>query len=130
MNGRLSASTAPARGAREAAKALRDFAANIGEATEEDLKKLAPLALERANSLTPVRTGYLRSRNRAGAEGKKLTLANDAPYASHVEFGTSRQEPQPFIGPVRAELEQSAPGIIKQGLAKAWDKAKKDNATL
>ncbi|WP_337861465.1 HK97-gp10 family putative phage morphogenesis protein [Nitrososphaera sp.] len=112
------------KGAKEAAQVLRDFAASIDQVIEEDVKKIAPPALEHANSLTPVRTGYLRSRNQVSVDGKTLTLGNDAPYARLVHDGTSRQMPQPFISPVREELARLAPGIVSQDLAEAYEKAR------
>jgi hypothetical protein len=115
------------RGAKETARALRDFAGSIDRVTEEGMKELAPLALDYANSLTPVRTGYLRSRNRVKVDGKVMTLSNDAPYARAVHDGNSRRMPQPFVSPVKEELRRVAPEIICRGLAEALQRAKDRN---
>ncbi len=113
-----------AKGASEAAKILQEFAGSIEGVIAADLEKLGKDALELANSLTPVHTGYLQSRNQVAIEGKKLAIFNDAPYASFVHNGTSRQEPQPFLSPVAQELEAKASELVAGDLAKAYQAAK------
>jgi HK97 gp10 family phage protein len=117
-----------AKGADKVAKILQEFAGSIPGVVAADLEKLGEEALELANSLTPVRTGYLQSRNQAAIEENKLVIFNDAPYASFVHNGTSRQEPQPFLGPVEQELESEAPGLFSADLARAYRAAKDRNA--
>ncbi len=69
---------------------------------------------ERARELVPVRTGHLLASIRAdlgdaedSSEGafSPVTVVADAPYASYVEFGTSRMEAEPFMQPAVEEIE-------------------------
>lgn len=117
-----------AKGANEVAKVLQEFASSIEDVIAADLEKLGEEALALANSLTPVRTGYLQSRNQVAIEEKKLTIFNDAPYASFVHDGTSKQEPQPFLSPVAQELAANALELVAADLAKAYLAARDKDA--
>ena len=62
-----------------------------------------------ARSRCPVRTGRLRSSISGEAIVKSnayLRLRATAPYASYVEYGTSRQQAQPYLTPA---FERSVP---------------------
>jgi HK97 gp10 family phage protein len=57
-----------------------------------------------AMALSPVRSGYLRSRNQIHAAGGLTNvilyeLYNDAPYARFVEWGTRKMRAHPFMTP-------------------------------
>lgn len=61
-------------------------------------------ALEVANTLCPVRTGYLRSRNAiapiAVSQAEHVyALVNDAPYALYVILGTYKMRARDFFTP-------------------------------
>lgn len=45
------------------------------------------------------RTRATISARRLPGDGVAWTAGTETPYARYVEFGTSRQPPQPFIGP-------------------------------
>ncbi len=68
---------------------------------------------ERAREIVHVRTGHLRASIRAElgedveaeAAFSPVQVIADTPYASFVEFGTSRMDPQPFLGPAAEEIE-------------------------
>lgn len=57
---------------------------------ERESAKVANEVLAESNRLTPVRTGFLRSRNQLRKEGRNWILFNDAPYSAFRYFGTSR----------------------------------------
>lgn len=62
-------------------------------------KKVADMVAEEARSLAPVDTGRLRGSIDVVRDGNNHVVVTDAPYAGFVEFGTSRQPAQPFLGP-------------------------------
>lgn len=53
----------------------------------------------RAKSLVPVASGTLKGSIHTDHDGTEATVTADADYAAFVEFGTSRQAPQPFMYP-------------------------------
>ena len=52
-----------------------------------------------ADVRTPVDTGRLRGGNNYEVEEKRVIIYNNVEYAPHVELGTSRQRPQPYLRP-------------------------------
>lgn len=118
-----------AKGINEAAKTLEEFANNIEGVITKDLEKLGQEVLALANSLTPVRTGYLQSRNQLEIEGKRIKLFNDAQYAPFVHDGTSKQEPRPFLSQAAQALKAGAAELIGADLAKAYQAAKGKGAS-
>ncbi len=52
-----------------------------------------------AREIVPVRTGRLRDSIEVSATAWGWSLGASAPYASYVEFGTSRQAAQPYLAP-------------------------------
>jgi HK97 gp10 family phage protein len=67
------------------------------------LAKKAVMVQSRAKRACPVDTGRLRSsiaRDLGGdSEGIVARVGTNVEYAPHVEFGTSRQQAQPFLRP-------------------------------
>lgn len=57
-----------------------------------------------SKAITPVRTGYLRSRTSHSVErtptGWRLRIGNSAEYAPYVHEGTRYMAPQPFLTPI------------------------------
>lgn len=68
------------------------------------------------DSLTPVATGYLKSRNSLEIEDMTITLGNDASYAGFVNYGTRFQSAQPFFEPateyITQELSTAMPELL------------------
>lgn len=56
-----------------------------------------------ANSLVPVRTGYLQSTIDAGTDGDYCWAEATADYAQYVEYGTSYMDAQPYFEPALQE---------------------------
>src|SRR5712691_13341425 len=91
----------------------------IFNAVQEWTKEIAFRLAERAKEIVPVRTGHLLESISAifgedvedpdsGGSPKAfdpVQVVADTPYASFVEFGTSKMAAQPFMGPAAQELE-------------------------
>tara|TARA_R110002020_G_scaffold21484_3_gene72986 strand:+ start:1477 stop:1764 length:288 start_codon:yes stop_codon:yes gene_type:complete len=76
----------------------------IDIAMDQTNKRIATKVMNRAKKLTPVRTGYLKSR----WELKKIKRANyrvtnDASYARYVEDGTANMEGRHMLKTAMAE---------------------------
>jgi len=95
---------------------------DIFERVQQVLMNGAIRVAERARELVPVRTGHLLASIRAetGAEDSleggqpafdPVQVIADTPYASFVEFGTSRMEAEPFLTPAVEEIE---PEILEE----------------
>lgn len=92
---------------------LQTLPPEIFEKVQQVLKNGAIQLAERARELAPVRTGHLMASIRAelgeNMEGQAafdpVQVIADTPYASFVEFGTSRMKAQPFLGPAAEQVE-------------------------
>ena len=71
-----------------------------------------------AQARCPVRTGFLRSTISASTDGTSMTCIAGADYAQYVEYGTSRQSPQPYFEP--------ALQIALETAREYWDEAEHD----
>ncbi len=97
----------------EAARLFQTLPAEVFERVQQVLRNGAIRVAERAQELVPVRTGHLLASIRPDIgdteEGEEafepVQVVADTPYASFVEFGTSRMEAQPFLGPAVEEIE-------------------------
>ena len=105
----------------------------------EVLKEAAQVGKERAQSLVPVDTGALRKSiriERLGMKSGKITYTGIraggyirnpktnkiVDYAAHVEYGTSRQAPQPYMRPAAEYAMQRVPGLFWNHLYRRVDK--------
>jgi HK97 gp10 family phage protein len=70
-------------------------------------------AKELAQSIVPIRTGYLRSSIDWEKVGRFLyRFFASADYARHVEEGTIHQKSQPYMTPALIRLKQRLPEVI------------------
>ena len=85
---------------REAAR-LEGLAETLVPRASAVVRKVAFDTEADAKALAPVDTGNLRNSITTAVTGNGLTAAvvATASYAPFVELGTSRQAPQPFMGP-------------------------------
>lgn len=83
----------------------------------ELLKEFGAAVVEEAKAISPVRTGYLRSRIQSRTMWGSLWLGTDCPYAPWVEFGTRFMAPRPHMAP--AVLKVS--GEFEMMLARSMD---------
>ena len=89
------------------------------DAVQKWAEEIALRVAERAKEIVPVRTGHLLESISAvfgedvedpNSDGSPkafdpVQVVADTPYASFVEFGTSKMAAQPFMGPAVEELE-------------------------
>lgn len=107
---------------KEIQRALRNIK-TYGQETEDEIKKqvlLSAYAIQKeAKEKTPVDTGRLRSSIAVDsvAGGLGAEVGTNVEYAPHVEFGTKRQNAQPFLYPAweaeRAKFIAKASTILK-----------------
>jgi HK97 gp10 family phage protein len=81
----------------QAEQEVKDLIAETAYKIEADAKQLAP-----------VDTGYLRNSITTTIEGDGLTasVGTSTEYALHVEFGTSKQPPKPYLTPAYVKHKQ------------------------
>ena len=84
-------------------KAMLDGIANWGTEVAQDAQKLLEqaggIALEYSDSITPVRTGYLLSRNQLDVQQGIVTISNDADYAIFIVLGHFTRGHKSFVPP-------------------------------
>ena len=91
----------------------------IFQRVQQVLQNGAVRLAERAREIVPVRTGHLLASIRvelgehveAEVAFSPVQVIAETPYASFVEFGTSRMDPQPFLRPAAEEIE---PEILEE----------------
>jgi HK97 gp10 family phage protein len=101
------------------ARLMQTLPPDIFRAVQDLAKETAVRVAERAKEIVPVRTGHLLESIDAvfdedvedpDSDGsprafEPVQVVADTPYASFVEFGTSKMAAQPFLGPAAEELE-------------------------
>lgn len=104
-----------ASGFRELAASFTQGAASVGPAAQMAVRKTALDVEKDAKALAPVDTGNLKGSighsdlRTVGQSGSLEALVGPtADYGVHLEFGTSRMAPQPFMGPA---LDRQAPAF-------------------
>lgn len=75
------------------------FTKKLNENQMAALELAGEFLVGKMNIYVPVRTGYLKSRNKYTIARNELFLQNDAPYAVYVEMGTYKMAAQPFMRP-------------------------------
>ena len=82
----------------EFTEAIRDYVEQYPWAASSAMKTVAERVLQTSNILVPVRTGFLKSTLGYRQDNDfQVTIYADAPYASYVEFGTSRMSARLFL---------------------------------
>ena len=88
--------------------------------TVEDLVMGANVILDYAQANCPVDTGFLRESGYIRVQSNYVEIGFDAPYASYVEYGTSKMEAQPFLRPALDESEEDALNAIVDSIESHW----------
>ncbi len=91
----------------------------VFERVQQVLQNGAIRLAERAREFAPVRTGHLMAsikanigeRTESEAAFDPVQVIADTPYASFIEFGTSKMRAQPFLRPATEETE---PEILEE----------------
>lgn len=88
----------------------------IRKAAHETVAEIAEQIKSTAERICPVRTGYLRSRIFKKDIGfMECAVGDDASYAVHVEFGTSRMAPRSFLRPAVISVQHEfAPTLARK----------------
>jgi HK97 gp10 family phage protein len=86
------------------------------EAVKEAMANVAQDILATANTLVPVRTGFLKSTLAIEQPSNfQLKVKATAPYAYYVEFGTRKMSPRLFLtNSVNQHLPEFGPAIEEQ----------------
>jgi HK97 gp10 family phage protein len=79
-------------------KALR-LMTNLDVPINEAATEYTHKVVEDAKMIVPVKTGRLRNNIRSYNRGNSHIVEANTEYAGYVEFGTSRQNPQPYLFP-------------------------------
>lgn len=101
------------------ARLMQTLPSEAFDAVQKWAEEIALRLAERAKEIVPVRTGHLLESISAvfgedvedpDSDGSSRAFAPvqvvaDTPYASFVEFGTSKMAAHPFMGPAAEELE-------------------------
>ena len=91
---------------------LRDALGFFNEEFAGELKKSF-------DQKTPVRSGYMLSRNNVQVQGAIVSLTNDAPYFDFVNNGTEHQPAQRMVELTMLEVPQIAEKAMKRAKARA-----------
>ena len=116
--------TADARQLRSLSADLSSVAQNVYPITSAAVRKTALDVVRDAQVAAPVRTGNLRNSITADIADYPAVVSAEvgptASYGAYVEFGTSKQAPQPYLGPAADRrvpiLETVLARLLTQGL--------------
>lgn len=93
----------------------------VEAAEERALEKVGLFVEGRAKLLTPVDTGRLRDSIDHKVKDKSVIVGTNVEYASHVEYGTSKQEAQPFLVPAVENNKSEIKRLIVEELRNVGD---------
>jgi HK97 gp10 family phage protein len=105
------------RGLDNALKYVRQIEAEIEKDAKQAVKESSYLMEAQAKALAPVKTGYMRSNiktyfNEGGLSGEVISHAE---YSLFVEFGTSKQEAQPYMMPAYFKARKHFEQLLERG---------------
>ena len=92
----------------------------IDQALARALEEVGLVAEGYAKKACPVDTGRLRNSitHQVRPSEKSVYIGTNVEYATYVELGTSRMEPQPFLHPAAADHEGTYKKIFESELKK------------
>jgi HK97 gp10 family phage protein len=94
---------------------------NIKNAKNQSLKAVRDFGLNVMDSNVAVRTGKLKSGNKATIHGDSVIFQNDIIYAPYVEFGTYKMTARPFIGLISDQYSGQLKSIIMNKFSRVGD---------
>jgi HK97 gp10 family phage protein len=109
-------------GAQEFANAVARFDLGMQRQIQQQLFDWAQGVRAQAESLAPMRTGYLRGSIMVKSQDWQMEIGSEAVYAAAVEFGTRNQRAEPFLEPA---LEAYMPSL-ERVMLEALDYAKEE----
>jgi HK97 gp10 family phage protein len=81
---------------------VTDLEVVVQKASQKDINVAAAAIVKEQKTKAPVDTGALKGSLSYGKEGVGVYIESAMDYSSYVEFGTSKQKPQPyFFNPAR-----------------------------
>jgi HK97 gp10 family phage protein len=101
---------------------VKDFSKDVKsayeQARERSLEIIGLTAEKYAKEITPVDTGRLRNSITHKVDGKEVYIGTNVEYAPHVEYGTIKQQAQPFLRPAATEHPNTYKQIVQDEFAK------------
>jgi len=83
-------------------KILTDLDIVVKNADQVDIARASANIVKEQKLKAPVDTGALKSGINYSKEGSGVAIVSEMEYSSYVEYGTSKQKPQPyFFNPAR-----------------------------
>jgi len=83
-------------------KILTDLSIVVKNADQVDIARASANIVKEQKLKAPVDTGALKSGINYSKEGSGVAIVSEMEYSSYVEYGTSKQKPQPyFFNPAR-----------------------------
>lgn len=83
-------------------KILTDLDIVVKNANQVDIARASADIVKEQKLKAPVDTGALKSGINYSKEGSGVAIVSEMEYSSYVEYGTSKQKPQPyFFNPAR-----------------------------
>jgi len=80
---------------------------DLSKKIKKGLKDIADDVHTEIKNVTPVDTGYAKSRWKKQTGTNSSVINNDAPYISELEKGRSKQAPDGMIKPVMAKIQHN-----------------------
>ena len=117
------AARAPEKIQQHVGRGLLELAARFTETVQASISESSPPPSEPGEP-PHLRTGALRrSVQIVKADPEEVVVEVSAPYGAHLEFGTSRMEPRPFVAPALNAAALEAADIIKDAIEKNLQEA-------
>jgi len=89
---------------------------NWSQIQEEISTKLVEECLKNMKIEVPVDTGRLHDSLKTGSDGLNKTITSDTSYWMYVNYGTSRQSPNPYIQRATDDVKKEINSIISEVL--------------
>lgn len=105
-------------GLEEAMRKMGNLKAKLHDEVTQAVKEVADMVVDEAKTYAPIRTGVLKRSiqiKEVDNFNSAVTIEAAAPYAGFVEYGTSKQPPQPFMRP---PLDHAVDELPRRILAK------------
>ena len=88
-------------------KILADLKIAVSNASQKQLNRASAEMVKEVKLEAPVDTGALKQAVHYGKSGSGIYIESTMNYSSFVEFGTSKQKPQPFFfNPIRKRFRK------------------------
>lgn len=99
-------------------RAIDSAKSAIGDGIASALIRIGNEQIGGAKQVVPVYTGNLRdSISVLTSDLDSIEVGTDVEYGPFVEFGTFKQEAQPYLGPQADAMQSRAPAILSQEIS-------------